>query len=190
MSRRGLHALGLGFGLWLCAVPGVAGAPEEIEVVEVVEASAAPPAAPGPLALAGRLHPALVHLPIAWLLLWLLVDGLALGLGRERLAGCGLLLGALSGLACLPAVLSGLLRSQELLAAGASPAALPTHRALMWTVTGLALLLASGRLALRRGFPRGLRWPYLLLLAGAAGLMTYAAHLGGEMVYGADYLPF
>ncbi|HOX44854.1 MAG TPA: hypothetical protein PK668_14740 [Myxococcota bacterium] len=176
------------------AADGPAGAPvEEVEDVEVVAAGAPAPAAPAEFGLAqvaGRLHPALVHLPIAWLLLWLLLDGLALGLGREGLRPCGLIVGCLAGLACVPAALSGWLRSVELLAAGASPAVLPTHRALMWTTTGLTLALALTRFGFRRGFPRGLRWPFLLALAGAVGLMGYAAHLGGKMVFGADFLPF
>jgi uncharacterized membrane protein len=175
---------------------GAGGAPvegvEDVEVVEVQAAATAPAAQPefGLGQVAGRLHPALVHLPIAWLLLWLLLDGLALGLGREGMRTCGLVVGCLAGLACIPAALSGWLRSTEILAAGASPAMLPTHRALMWSVSGLTLALAITRFAFRRGFPRGLRWVFLLLLAGAAGLMAYSAHLGGKMVFGEGYLPF
>lgn len=186
--------------LWACLgwllAPGATlaaqepAAPVAIEELEEIEVAAVEVADPGAREVVGRLHPALVHLPIAWLLLWLLVEILVVGLGRERLVACRLGLGALTVGSFLPASLSGFLRAAELEALGASPAPLEGHRLWMLVAAGLALACLGARLLGRRGGRRALEPAVLAGLALAAAALAWGAHLGGRMVHGEGYLPF
>ena len=155
----------------------------DVEEVEQVKPAAAPARAAGVKRL-GRFHPLVVHFPIAWLVLLLLVDGATFLLGRPwHRAGRLLLLGAT--LSTLPAVVSGLL-----LADGGAPLAgeelarLLLHRNLAFAVAGVCLVATAVRLVRPEplGGPRKLA--YGLLLLGAVALVAVVGHLGGEMVFG------
>jgi uncharacterized membrane protein len=212
MSR----SLGIAFvaALTLVAVPlgaavpaGVAEKIEEIEVIEVIEEVDVVPAGEGgPGAAAGgggageqrmslaevaaRMHPALVHLPIAWLLLLLLLDLLGVGLGREPFRAVGPWVGVLTALSFLPAAVTGLLRQNYPPYDRIADPLLLTHRNLMLTVAGVTLAAVGLRLARRNRLGGAWRWAYLALVAGAAALVTIAGHLGGKLVFGENYLPF
>lgn len=137
--------------------------------------------------LVGRLHPLLVHLPIGWLLLLLLVELAALrraaGEGWQRL-GRGLLVATL--LVALPAVVSGLLRADAL-----PPEPLMNlHRNVMLGLVGLLVVALPLRLGGGAKPPLGRRLGYLALLAAAVCLLLWGGHLGGVLVRGPNYLPF
>jgi uncharacterized membrane protein len=146
----------------------------------------------GSAAALGHLHPALVHLPIAWVLLWALVELLSLISENRALNPSALFLGFVTLASYAPAALSGLCRLDELASAskGYDGAEALLHRNLIFVsaaVLGVCLVL---RLI-------NWRWPNmfcrLLCLMGVFGacvLTSYSAHLGGRMVYGAEFLPF
>lgn len=169
-----------------------AGAQED-HVLGVVPNAAAPlgtlPWLAGAL---GHLHAALVHLPIAWVLLWALVEMLGLISDNKALAPSALTLAVLSTLSFAPAALSGLCRLDELASTthGYDTAEAILHRNLIFVAAGLC----GGCLVLRLIM---WRWPNMfcrvLCLFGvvaACAITSYSAHLGGRMVYGADFLPF
>ena len=135
----------------------------------------------------GRLHPLLVHFPIA-----LLVCAFAAGLGarlapaRTWLAGMArgcLWVGALA--APLAAACGWLNARFEGYAAGT----VETHRWLGVSTAAVALLaLLALEFSLRRRTASGpWRMLALLLLAAAAILVGLAGHTGGLLAYGADY---
>lgn len=163
---------------------------EEVEEVEVAAVPAAAPAAPARGTLVGRLHPLLVHFPIAWLVLLLLVDGATWILRREHLAGPGLWLLGITAASFLVALGTGLLRADELEAGHREWSSVLAHR--NWALAATTLcLLALGVRALRRNRLAGAsRVLYLVLVVGAAGCVALAGHLGGRLVFGAGYLPF
>lgn len=185
--------------LWLLALapPVLALAspdgPDEIEEVEAVEAvptvQTGAPAKEGALGTVGKLHPLLVHFPIAWLLLLGLVDGLTFGLRRGHWARAGLWLLALAVLSAIPAVVTGLLRADHV----QDPKLieeLVEHRNLALMTLGAAALALALRVIRRNELSGLYRLLYLALIVGAMGLVIATGHHGGMLVYGENYLPF
>lgn len=130
--------------------------------------------------LAGRLHPVLVHVPIACLLLAVLAELLVLWRGAAWQPATALLTGAGTVGAAL-AVASGLM-----LEGGQSPQLLARHELLGWLAFSGAAT-ASGLLIAMRWVPMR-RWPLLAVLILTAAAVALAGHAGGAMVWGPDWL--
>ena len=164
---------------------------EPMAIQEVQEVSAVEVAdSPTMMDLAGRLHPALVHFPIGWIVLLLLVEIIATATGREEWtrAGSLLLMGVLVSM--LPAMVTGFLRASSL---GGDPDVLElvtTHRNLNLASGLICLLALAIRCAWRNCLNAKRRGIYLFLLCVATLTMLLAGHFGGKMVFGKDYLPF
>ena len=148
--------------------------------------------AAGFAAALGHMHAAFVHLPIAWVLLWALVELLSLISENRALNPSALFLGFLTLLSYAPGALSGMCRLDELASVtkGYETAEALVHRNLIFASAGILGVCMVLRLI-------NWRWPNmfcrLLCLMGvvaACVLTSYSAHLGGRMVYGADFLPF
>lgn len=137
--------------------------------------------APAPVArslppLAGRLHPLVVHFPIACLLLAVLAEALFAFRGeRWRPATALLVLIGLAG--AIAAVISGSLLAQE------ETAAIERHELLGWVTCVSAAVCA---VLLR---PAN-RWPLRIALLLTALLAGLTGHLGGELVYGTGWFRF
>lgn len=206
MSRVALGLAAIAATLQLAAVPAAAhtgehrdeaqpeAAPaEEIEAlddIEVVEAEVEG-AADAPISakeLIGRLHPLLVHFPIAWLVLLVAFEVLALR--RAELDKLGLPLVVLVVASFVPGVVTGLLRLGHFEEEGADLGPALAHRNAMFTCLGLLLVAAGLRYWRRAGLTSGWRYTYVALIAFAALFVALGGHLGGELVYGADYLPW
>jgi uncharacterized membrane protein len=128
----------------------------------------------------GALHPLLIHLPIALLLLWPLVDlaGLAAKRADVSLTAFGLLLLALPS--SLVATLSGQSAYEAALERGFSPQLLDGHADLAGLVPWLVLALLFAR-----GFgPRRLRPLWISLGLALASMVVWVAKSGGGLVYG------
>ena len=136
----------------------------------------------------GRLHPVVVHFPIALLLVATMFEAWSLVMRRATYGATVrplVRLGAVTG--CVAAAL-GLILEPEIRVAGWVHDVLDMHRLLGLLVPALAAGAAVlGEVYRRRGRAY-LRWSYLGLLALTATAVAVAAHLGGELVYGPDYL--
>lgn len=190
------------------AAPVAAPAPaqEKVEEVEAVEPVDAKPAegeagankegtpkgdAPlGPVDYIGHMHSAVVHLPIAWMLLLLLVDGAAWGLGREELVTAGLYLTGLALLSYFPAAVTGLVRVTQLSQDPESLAPALLHRNVMYGCAALTAVLLGIRVRTKNVLEGPIKWVYLALLGITVGLVSLGGHLGGKLVFGDDFLPF
>lgn len=137
----------------------------------------------------GRFHPALVHMPIGWFVLTLLLELLALALRRNDFSTAAFATHGLTLAAAVPAIASGLL----LYSYGPDgDADIERHRNLMFIMAGVAAVALGLRWWRRSRWETGgaVRYAYLALTALAVLIMAYAGHLGGVIVHGEDYFPF
>jgi hypothetical protein len=62
------------------------------------------------------------------------------------------------------------------------------HRNWMLATAALVVIAAGLRLGRRNRLPGPWRWAYLGLIAAACGTLIWGGHLGGQLVYGQDFL--
>jgi len=163
---------------------------EEIGDVQIVSPGEAVGKPSGPADLIGRLHPALVHFPIAWLLGLTIVDCIGIIFKREAWRRAGIFVLVATALSLLPAAATGFLRAGHIAQDPPMHALLVTHRALNIAVVALVLAALSIRAIRRNNMQRWWRFAYLALIFSAAGSVLLAADFGGRMVYGPNYLPW
>lgn len=129
----------------------------------------------GAIRILGRLHPLFVHFPIALLLVVPVLE--FLGRSRPALretAGTVLTLGLLGSFASVVAGLA-LMRAD-----GHEGSTLENH---LWS--GVAVAVGTALAWLSRGRSRAL---YALTLSASLGALSWAAHQGGSLTHGEDYL--
>ncbi len=135
--------------------------------------------------LLGRFHPALVHVPIAWLLLVVLLDVLTFSLRRDGFGRWGLYTLIGTTVALLPACLTGLLRAGPVAAASPAAASLvAVHRGVMLGTIALTAVALAVRLGRRNRLEGAWKAAYLALIGTAFALVMIGAHLGGRIVFG------
>lgn len=158
---------------------------EELEMIEEVEEVAESDQQPATLAdYLGSLHPAVIHFPIAWMVLFLLVELINI-FRREwhwhRLGGYLLILTVVS---FVPAVLTGWVQGAQVSFNEPYASIFELHRNLNFLTAALSL----GALMLRRKQPSGKftmkQIIYWMLILGAGTLVLYSGHLGGRLVHG------
>ena len=137
------------------------------------------------MALIGRLHPLLVHFPIALILFAAVAELVAMGTRLSEwhaIAVANLRVGAVC--AAGSAIAGWLLASSRVVEASPS---LEWHR---WLGTYAAIAAIGAALTtatVRHQSPR-LMWVYRGVLFWAAGLVGVAGHFGAVLVWGADFL--
>lgn len=129
------------------------------------------------------LHPALVHLPIALLLLWPALDALGWALRRPDLGATALGLLGLGAASSLAAVVSGQAALDAALDAGHAGALLATHGQPAGMVPWMALGLFALRVYGARRWPRVGRALALALGLALAIWVVMVAASGGALVY-------
>ncbi len=132
---------------------------------------------------AADLHSALVHFPIAWVLLLVLFEAWFLMRGRPT-PEIGLPLAVLAALSFVPTAVTGLLHASEM--ASAAPAlqeVILFHRNLALAGGVLVWLAAGLRLLLRRRPSAGLRVAYWVVLVAVLALSLNAGHQGGIIAH-------
>lgn len=161
---------------------------EEIQDVTPVEVTPATP--PGLMELVGRIHPAVIHFPIAWLTLLLLIETVALFTGKPEWSRFGLYVLILTLLSFVPAVTSGWILSKS---QGSDPdfiKLMTLHRNINISVALICVIAFILRLARAEKLQGRARLPYFLLILVSTALIMFSGHLGGKMVFGENYLPF
>lgn len=145
-------------------------------------------------ALVGRVHPLVVHMPIAWLTLLVFAECIRWRRRRApthwvHAASTALLW--LSVFSFVPAMASGLLRAQAITPSSDRFALAVEHRNLMWLACVLlgasALVLWRGRLVGNAGGASARAWIYRALVLLAYLTLICGADLGGQLVHGVDY---
>jgi uncharacterized membrane protein len=140
--------------------------------------------------LLGRLHPAIVHFPLAWLVGLALVDFIAFVLGRTSWSAFGFPILGVTVLGLLAAAGTGLLRASYMFLDPGDHAVMVKHRALNFVVAGLCLVALGVRWQRRQQMLGPWRVAYLVMIFAATALVLISGSLGGRLVYGPDYLPF
>lgn len=162
---------------------------DDAEVEEVVIETIIEPAEsqePSLVEQLSHLHPMVVHMPIAWLLLLVFVEWLLVW--REDFLSDTARIGlwALTMVSFIPSLATGFLFSEFVYEGSADEVLAPIldHRN--------QILISAGFLALgwfiRRKRPTGPTTAILLTFSMVA--MGIGAHSGGLLVYGEDYFPF
>lgn len=138
----------------------------------------------------GRLHPLLVHFPIALLMAGLLFELAAIVIRRERTrpSSAGLACVGIGAVGAVAAAGAGWLNA-DLETHGRGVAGLmETHRWLGIGATALALAALVGGAIGAAARSRAMTGVYRVALVLAAGLVGAAGHWGGSMVHGEGYL--
>jgi uncharacterized membrane protein len=137
------------------------------------------------MALTGRLHPLLVHFPIALVLIAAVAELVAM-MTRLREWRAVAVANARAGavFAVGSAVAGWLLASSRLVEASPS---LEWHRWLGTLAAVAAIAAALTTAAVDDDSPR-LQWVYRIALFWAAALVAVAGHFGAVLVWGADFL--
>jgi uncharacterized membrane protein len=161
--------------------------PQLVETFETVQPVVPPVTL---LTLIGRLHPAMVHFPIGWLIALVLVDTLTFVVGRKELWPAGQVLLGVTVLSFIAAGATGFLRANQLPADAATQHAIADHRNVMLLSFALVVVAAILRWALRGQLAGPRKAAYLGLVLLAAALVLFGGHLGGRLVFGDSYLPF
>jgi uncharacterized membrane protein len=139
----------------------------------------------GEMASLGRLHPLLVHMPIGLVLFAAAAEAIATATGRSEWRTTALASVRTSAPFGVAAAIAGW---RLALAPGidATPS-LEWHRWL-GSLAAVALLGAALATAGARDRSPAALWGYRIALLWAAALVAIAAHLGGLLVWGADFL--
>ena len=139
----------------------------------------------GDMALIGRLHPLLVHFPIGLVVMAAVAEVVAMTTGRwdwRAMAVANVRAGALFALGA--AIAGWRLASSPGIEATSS---LEWHRWL-GTIAAVAVFGAALATAGARGRSPLAVWVYRITLFWAAALVALTGHLGGQLVWGADFL--
>jgi uncharacterized membrane protein len=137
--------------------------------------------------LFGRLHPLVLHFPVALLLLAAAVEAGRCFRADPRLGRLTVFLLALGTVGALLAAGTGWIFARESHPEPELRSTLLWHR---WLGVVTAVLAAIAWLAARRWADdgrAGFRWLSRLLIWIAAAVLIIAAHLGALLVWGADY---
>lgn len=191
-------------GVPAAKAPAKADDVEEIDdVKEVTPPPAAADARPGevpspwaPRSFIGALHPAVVHLPIGWMVMVLLIDLGAFLLSRKEFESFGPWALGATVVSFVPGLITGLVREGTRVGQVAEGPAreelvrlVATHETLILVSAGLATLALVVRLALRNRLDGAVRGVYLTLVGAATVLVAVAGHWGGK-ISGTNSLPF
>jgi uncharacterized membrane protein/mono/diheme cytochrome c family protein len=159
---------------------------ESVAALSSPQASASPRSGPRGLAAIGRLHPATVHFPIAFVLGAAFLELLAIA-RRSRGGTSSTSVLVLLRMAAATAPIVALLGWWNALEASASDL-LDRHR---WTGVAVAVsAVVAWALAERARDPARSRTALRITLFVAAILTALAGHWGGELVFGSGYVPF
>jgi uncharacterized membrane protein len=163
---------------------------EEVEIIEEVSVTSSDAGGNFLLKIFGRLHPAIVHVPIGWLMLLLLCD-LAVLLGkREELRPASLYIHILTLLSFFPALFSGFINAGNNSTEADFLHLMGEHRNLIIAMALLTTIAFAIRCKAKNQLTGKAGYLYLGLIILATLLIGAAGHIGGKMVYGPDYLPF
>jgi uncharacterized membrane protein len=137
----------------------------------------------------GRLHPFLVHFPVALILTAAVTEAIAVARRDERLGDAARFMINAAAWLSVPAAVAGLARAASVAIEPELQSTFAIHRIAGIATPVLAFLAAGLAAGVRRS---GQIWELFLfrvVLVIAAAAAAIAAHHGGELVYGVDFFP-
>lgn len=138
--------------------------------------------------LLGRMHPLVVHFPIGLLSVAAVIETVHLVRRRPLPSEAATWCLALGLAGAGASVFLGTLNAAHQTVTGDAAVTLERHRMLGWmAVVAAAAALGAGQLA-RRGLRARTPLVYLGLVFATSAVVGATGHLGGEMVYGSEYL--
>lgn len=138
--------------------------------------------------LLGRLHPIVVHFPIALLTAAAIVEAWRAVRGRPLPSEAGTYCLAFGVVGAVASVCLGTLNAGHQSVTGEAATALERHQVMGWISTMAAMAaLGAGQVARRAGQFRAMA-VYVGLLLATGAVVGATGHLGGGLVYGEDYL--
>ena len=130
-----------------------------------------------------NVHPMLVHLPIAILLVAYIFDQLSTILKKEELERVGWWTQLAGAVGLAATVVSGLLAEASIVIPEAAHEYLEIHEQLAFVAAGTFVTLFLWRISCKTKLPSRYRVVYLGLFAGGVIVIWIGAWFGGEMVY-------
>jgi uncharacterized membrane protein len=138
--------------------------------------------------LLGRLHPLVVHFPIGLLTIAAVIEGLHLLRRRSVPSEAGTYCLAFGVAGAIVSASLGTLNAGHQTITGEAAVTLERHQAMGWiAVIAAVAALGAGQMARRAGKVRAVA-VYLGLVFATSAVVGATGHLGGELVYGSDYL--
>lgn len=138
--------------------------------------------------LLGRLHPTLVHFPLAGLPLALLGFLVWLATGGKAFAQADVLPLFAATLAAIASVVTGNIAHDAMRFSESLQVIVERHQLVSTTVMVMAICLSIFRLWRWNRLTGGWRWTYGCGLLIACGLLGFTGYLGGSLVFGPDHL--
>ena len=129
------------------------------------------------------LHPAVVHFPLALLVLGTLCEAGGLLAARRALSRFGGRLVVVGTLFLLPAIVTGYLAANSVALTGQALRVLERHELMAWVIGGWFLACLFWKGWMRGKIGAGQRVPYALALLVGTALVIYGALRGGELVF-------
>ncbi|MFQ5806326.1 MAG: DUF2231 domain-containing protein [Phycisphaerae bacterium] len=142
---------------------------------------------PQDVPLLGRLHPFIVHFPVAGIPLALLGYLLWLFSGKQVFAAADLPPLLIATLTAVAAVITGNIAHDHMRFSGSLHEIVERHELAGTTIMILALCLSAFRLWRWNRLTGGWRWLYGGALLVASGIIAITGYLGGSLVFGPDH---
>lgn len=163
---------------------------EYVEIEEVIPVELSSGDAPGALELIGRFHSAVVHFPIAWLVMLLLVDLGTFVFGRVGWLNWGFYIIIGTIFSFVPVFITGFLTAVHIPQDTGIFSLMVVHRNLNVVVAVICVTAFLLRLSRRNKIEGTVKWVYLGLILCSTVLIGISGHIGGKMVRGENFFPF
>ncbi len=172
------------------AAAQVAGEEHQAEIEEVNPAEISGEEHPGVIEYLGRFHSAVVHFPIAWLILMLMVDFGTFIIGKSEWSKLGFGILIVTVASFVPALVTGFVTAGPVSPGSEIYSLMILHRNLNLSVVILCTLALAIRAAYRNKIAGTGKWVYLGMIFSSAITIAVSSHLGGMMVHGVDFFKF
>jgi uncharacterized membrane protein len=130
-----------------------------------------------------NIHPIVVHFPIALIFAVIVVDLVGRITKNDSYLRVGTILTIFALAGALAAVGTGLFAEESVWHSEAAEELIETHELLGFVYLGILTLLTIVRLAAIRKLGGSTGWVAITIAVLAAGVVTFGAYFGGELVY-------
>ena len=137
----------------------------------------------------GRLHPFLVHFPVALILTAVVTEAIAVARRDERMGDAARFMITAAAWLAVPAAVAGFARADSVTVAPDLQSTFMVHRIAGTAIPVLAFLAAGLAAGVRRSGQIWELYLFRIVLVITAVAAAIAGHHGGELVYGVNFFP-